>query len=188
MRNVDIKLIKWKEETPQDNRNLWIMEFYEYINFWCADILPLFDAVTGPIPDTNMDGLDSYYDQRATNINKIHDIVGQHFSKSIKHPVVKITYKGFTIVFRYNFFGYEVYIDGEKWLTLPQKDIFVSKNARFFYEGFPDEYKTELRYEHGRRKFMVAVADHNRFFAFMVILRNEIDRIQYLWSPVDLLI
>ena len=177
MRNVDIKLVKWKEETPQDDNNLFLTAFYDYIIFWYTDILPLFDSISGPIPETNMEGVDSYYDQRAINVNKIHDIVGQHFSKSIKHPVVKISYKGFTIVFRYNFYGYEIYVEGEHWLTIPQKDIFVSKDARFFYEGFPEEYKTDLRYEHGRRKFMVAVADHNRFFAFMVLLRNEIGRL-----------
>jgi len=177
MRNETIKLYDWRSANPPGEHMLWRNDFIDYTSFWGNDMLPLFDDISGPVPPADMDGLNSFYDSRAINVNNIHEIIGTHISKSIVNPVVLITYKGYKIAFRYNFFGYEVYVEGDHWLTIPQKDIFKSMDARFFYQGFPEEYTTDLRYEHGRRKFMVAIADHHRFFAFMVTLRNEVDRL-----------
>lgn len=95
-------------------------------------------------------------------------------SKSIINPVVKITYKDVEIVFRYNFYDYEVAVLSPKAIELPMEKLFVSKETDFFYQGFPKEYQVKERYEDNNRRFVAKIYDDYRFYTFMFLLQRAI--------------
>jgi len=142
------------DHRPEDNM-LWRNSFYHFCYVWNGDIFPLFN-----------------YDDASI------DVIGRHYSKSIENPVVKITYKGVEIVFRYNFYDYEIAVVADSDICLPMDQLFYSENGSFYFQGFPEEYQLIERYETNKSKFMAGLGGHNHFFAFMFLLRNEIDRIK----------
>ena len=115
------------------------------------------------------------YDEFIDNMNKIHEVVGEHWSKSILHPVIKIVYKGTTIVFRYNFYDYEIAVISDHPVYIPNMDLFTSKGESFYYQGFPEEYIINDRYEDNKYKFMANVRSTFDFHAFMYLLKLDIE-------------
>lgn len=115
------------------------------------------------------------YDEFIDNMNEIHEVVGEHWSKSILHPVIKIVYKGTTIIFRYNFYDYEIAIFSDHPVHIPNMDLFTSKGESFYYQGFPDEYIVDDRYEDNKCKFIARVSSTFDFHAFMYLLKLDIE-------------
>lgn len=113
-------------------------------------------------------------------VNENHSIIGTHCSKSIIHPVIRLDYKGCTIVFRYNFHDYEIAVISPKDIYFHDEkkllhDIFHSKKDSFFYQGFPDEYRIDGRYEDNKKEFMAKVYKSYEFYYFMYALKLAID-------------
>lgn len=121
------------------------------------------------------------WNNKCQDIDKIisghYDIVGSHNSKSIELPVIKINYKGAEIIFRYNFYDYEVSVISEKELNLPE-GLFDFDTKYFYFQGFPEEYKINVSYSKSKNKFAVIInppCDYN-FYTFMFLLKNELDK------------
>ena len=106
-----------------------------------------------------------------------YDIVGTHFSKSIEHPVIMMGYKDTTIVFRYNFYDYEITVMSEHDIELPE-NLFEEGAKTFYYQGFPDQFKIGVPYSQSKRNFTVRInhpCSYN-FYTFMFLLKNDIDK------------
>lgn len=165
---MDIKFQKWLLDHQPDDNMRWKDDFWFTYCFWRDRILPMFtDKFFGKYAG---------YETTIKEIDKNTEIVGEHWSKSIINPVVKITFKGVEIVFRYNFYDYEIAIISQKPIELPKKKLFRSKEESFFYQGFPDEYQVKERYEDNNRKFIAKIYDHYGFYTFMFLLRAAISK------------
>lgn len=108
--------------------------------------------------------------------NKQYDIIGKHMSKSIYLPVLKLTYKGIEIVFRYNFYNYEVTVISDKDIELPAGLFESNDDSTFYYEGFPVEYMLNTPYTESKQKFTVRIWDSYKFYTFIFLLKAEVDK------------
>ena len=54
-------------------------------------------------------------------------------------------------------------------------DLFTSKGESFYYQGFPEEYVIDDRYEDNKYKFIVCVRSTFDFHAFMYLLKLDIE-------------
>lgn len=88
--------------------------------------------------------------------------------------IIKISYKNATIVFRYNFYDYEIAVISNMPIRLPMKNLFTSKNEPFYYQGFPEKYRITEHYENNKCKFIAHINDHYSFYTFMYLLQNQI--------------
>lgn len=164
--HMDTKFQKWLLDHQPDDNMRWKDDFWHTYCFWRDRILLMFT--------------DEFYskqfnwDALAKEIDKNTDIVGEHRSKSIINPVVRITYKDVEIVFRYNFYNYEVVVISPKPIELPMERLFASKEESFFCEGFPKEYRVKDRYEDNNRRFIAKIGDHYSFYTFMFLLQRNI--------------
>lgn len=164
MRELDFQ--KWLTEHNPKDEMLWKESYWKAYVFWRDKILPMFS--------------DEFYkehykiDNIYNEINHNTQIVGEHWSKSILNPVVKITYHDVIIVFRYNYYDYEVAVISNKPINIPMNKLFISKGASFFYQGFPDEYKVKERYEDNKCRFIASIDNHYQFYTFMYLLQREI--------------
>jgi hypothetical protein len=165
----DFNLQKWLMENQPEDKMLWNKSFWNEYVFWRDEVIPLFYS------SRNYDY--NNYDQYGIDTNKHHEVVGEHWSKSIKNPVLKLDYKGCTMVFRYNFYDYEIAIINSKDIILPMAGLFRSKEASFYYQGFSEEYQLKTRYEDNKKEFMVSIGGRYYFFTFMFLLKNELDKI-----------
>lgn len=163
---MNTKFQKWLLNYQPNDNMLWKDAFWHTYCFWRDRIFPMFT--------------DEYHNKQINweildkEIDKNTDVIGTHMSKSVINPVVKITYKGTEIVFRYNFYNYEVAVISPRAIELPMENLFQSKNTSFFYEGFPKEYQIEERYEDNKSKFMASIGDHYSFYTFMFLLWRSI--------------
>lgn len=168
---LDTNFQKWLEEHIPEDKMLYRNKFSDYMVFWRDRILDRFY----PTYDRN------YNDESLIREhNKNVEIIGTHWSKSIEHPVVRIKYKGVEIVFRFNFYDYDIAIIGDIPLDIPMKGLFGSLSFKNSFkcgcEGFPKEYKLDCYYETNKCKFMACLFDHYQFYTFMFLLKNEIDK------------
>ena len=158
-----------KENQPGTNMN-HSEDFWEAYIFWRDVIIPMFTYVKKDDGDTMV----SYV---PLNLLDPSTVVGFHVSKSVLSPVLKIDYKNVEIVFRYNFYDYEIAIISNAMpLDFPISGLFQSKKEIFFYQGFPDKYILPDRYEDNHFKFMAKVPNHYQFYTFMALLKYTIDR------------
>ena len=153
----------WLNKNNPSDKMAWKDSFWGYNIFWRDTIASLFHANDGYQQDSTT-GVRHY--------DSIVSIVGEHWSKSIKNPVLCITYRGMTMVFRYNFYDYEIAVIGNIPIILPER-LIPAKS--FFYQGFPKEYQIEERYTHGATKFICGCNSHYEFYTLMFLLRECID-------------
>ena len=163
---MDTKFQRWLSAHRPDDNMCWKDAFWYTYCFWRDDILPMF---TDKLYSKQFN-----WDAFKNEIDKNTDVIGEHRSKSIINPVMKITYKGVEIVFRYNFYNYEIAVISSKPIELPMKRLFSSKEESFFFEGFPKEYQVTDRYEDNKRRFAAKIFDHYRFYTFMFLLQRSI--------------
>lgn len=164
---MDTKFQRWLMNHKPDDNMLWKDAFWHTYCFWRDEILPMFtDPLSNKICNCS--------ELLKGEIDRNTDVIGEHRSKSIVNPVVRITYRGVEIVFRYNFYDYEVAAISSKPIELPMEKLFFSKEANFFYQGFPKEYQIEDRYEDNNCTFIVKIGNHYRFYTFMFLLWKSI--------------
>ena len=163
---MNTKFQQWLMSHRPDNELLWKDAFWDTYIFWRDNILPMF---TDEYYKASVN-----YEQLNKEVDNNSDIIGEHRSKSIVNPVVRIVYKGVTIVFRYNFYNYEIAVISNKPIKLPQKRLFYSAGTSFFYEGFPEKYKIKEFYEDDKSRFIANIETHYNFYTFMFLLHRQI--------------
>lgn len=163
---METKFQQWLTSHKPDDDLLWKNNFWNTYTFWRDRILPMFTDEFYK-KEWNYEVLNKEIDNNS-------DVVGAHVSKSIVNPVVKIIYRGTIIVFRYNFYDYEVTVISDKPIKLPMKNLFTSKGENFFYQGFPKKYQVKERYEENKCRFIANVRDHYNFYTFMFLLQKQI--------------
>jgi len=166
----DTKFQTWLMANQPPENMIYKQAFWKTYIFWRDRIIPMFN--TAEYKNDN-----ERYNHYADDINAFTEIVGCHISKSIVHPVLKISYKGVWIVFRCNFYDYEIAVisDGMP-LESPIPNLFTSSGESFFYQGFPDKFVLADRYETNHFRFMAKVGDDYAFYVFMVVLKYTIDQ------------
>jgi len=152
---------------PSDNM-LWKETFWHTYVFWRDIIIPMFNPIV-------REGYKEWEEFHISDIDAFTDVIGEHWSKSIVNPVLKITYKGVTLVFRYNFYDYEVAVISPKELIFPQKNLFYSKETSFYFQGFPEEYQLTDRYEFNKKQFMAQMRSHYEFYTFMFLIKAQMN-------------
>lgn len=116
------------------------------------------------------------YEAMCKEIDRNTEIVGTHMSKSLVHPVIKINYRDVTIVFRYNFYDYEIAVISDIPIDLP-KSLRPYNQKTYFYQGFPEQYQLTTPYSRRHNKeFMAYCGDNYDFFTFCVIIKDQIDK------------
>lgn len=163
---MESKFQQWLTNHKPDDDLLWKNNFWTTYQFWRDKILPMFAD--------EFYKNDCDYELLNKEIDNNSDVVGTHVSKSILNPVMRIVYRGAIIVFRYNFYDYEVAVISDKSVELPMKNLFTSKGEKFFYQGFPKKYQVKDRYEENRCQFIANVRDHYNFYTFMFLLQRQI--------------
>lgn len=168
------KLQNWAlANVPSDNmiyKNTW----WEHIVFIRDKILPMMfydDACK------NLGKKSNDWEKIEKYMSEHYSIVGTHTSKSVKLPVLLLNYKGATIVFRYNFYDYEVTVIYDKDISLP-KALFNSYRQEFFYQGFPEKYKIHKNYKDSHKEFSVCIGNSYEFYTLMFLLRDNLDRLE----------
>lgn len=154
----------------QPSKNMIYGEsFWNQIQFFRDTIIPLFySTLTKDIELKD-------YEKGQELISKQYDIIGEHTSKSIILPVLKLTYKGTEIVVRNNFYNYETTIIATKDIELPTE--LVGESQTFYYEGFPGYYKIHKYYSYeNKQKFSVLTYSSYKFYALMFMLKLELDK------------
>ena len=116
------------------------------------------------------------FEEKQRLMSQNYDIIGTHWSKSIEHPVILMRYKGAEIVFRYNFYDYEITIISNKDIKFP-KDLFDENEKDFYYQGFPEKYKINTNYSKSKKCFSVNIGNpcNYKFYTFMFLLKNQLD-------------
>lgn len=164
--NIDI----WAQENkPSDNR-IYKEGFWSWIRFISYSFFDMF------FKDYTKDIYD--WDKIEEVVNKHHEVISSHISKSILLPVLKMTYKDAVFVFRYNFYNTEVVVFSDKDIEIESySDIFESKKDTCFYlEGIPKEYGVCGSYIESHKNFMFRVSTLYDFYAIMLIIKHEVDR------------
>ena len=157
----------WLEENQPKETMIYRNAWWNTYVFWRDAVIPLMTEKR--LTDfSKLNEFEQY-------VNDCHKVVGIHTSKSIVHPVLKIVYKGITIVFRYNFYDYEITVVGDIPLSIP-RDYIPNEKDSFFYQGFPEEYKINKKYtEENNKAFSLKLSSNYDFYAFLVFIKNEID-------------
>ncbi len=163
----------WLLDHDPDDNMIYKKAWWDVYAFIRDTIIPMFDLVN-PEEYHKLNGED-YFKRKVESINGYVEVIGEHWSKSIINPVIKLAYKGVTFVFRYNFYDYEIAVIGDIPITLPDR-LFYSQDSYFYYQGFPDEYQLEERYHNGATKFMAGVICKHEFYTFMFLMRDIIDK------------
>lgn len=150
------------DHQPKDEM-LYKKGFWDTYVFWRDHIIPLFLDHTKNIS----------WEDKCKSMDSYTEIVGEHTSKSIVHPVLKIEYHSVKIIFRYNFYDYEIAVIGNIPVNIP---IELLNTDSFFYQGFPDEYIIKTPYStDNNRTFIAGVNNHYQFYTFMFLLKSQID-------------
>lgn len=165
------KLQHWlMTHQPSDNM-LYKEAWWEYLVFIRDKIIA--DMFYWPmVCDLNVD-----FEEQKRLMSENYDIVGTHRSKSIEHPVILMRYKGVEIVFRYNFYDYEVTVISDKDIELPD-GLFDKDEKYFYYQGFPEKYQIKTPYSKSKKQFSVNISTpcSYNFYTFMFLLKNELDK------------
>lgn len=163
---TELNFQNWLMDNKPPENMLYNSSFWETYTFWRDYILVMF---TDEFYKRNRN-----FDKLYKEVNTNSEIIGTHISKSIINPVVKIVYHGVTIVFRYNFYDYEIAVISEKKIYLPMVKLFQSQKESFYYQGFPLEFQIKERYENNKCKFIAGLDNHYKFYTFMYLLQRQI--------------
>lgn len=164
---VETQYQRWLLAHDPEDTMIWKKSFWNYNIFWRDTIADLFIEYENKYEDStkNLNHNNRRYDSMI-------EVIGTHWSKSIENPVLRIIYRGVAMVFRYNFYDYEIAVIGDIPIILPERLIPAES---FFYQGFPKEYQLEERYTHGATKFICGCNSHYEFYTLMFLLRECID-------------
>jgi hypothetical protein len=164
------KLQHWlMTHQPSDNM-LYKEAWWKYLTFIRSDIIE--DMFYWPM----VCNLRGDFEKQKRLMSENYEIVGTHWSKSIEHPVILMRYKGAEIVFRYNFYDYEITVISDKELEFPDA-LFDKKKKTFYYQGFPEKYQIKTSYAESKKRFSVELSPQcqYKFYTFMFLLKAQLD-------------
>lgn len=102
------------------------------------------------------------------------EVIGEHYSKSIKHPAIKLSFYDVEIYFRYNFYDWEILINSKK--PIEFKNYLKIKNTlrkqSFYYQGLEEAITivpTDI-YENNRCAFKAKCNHYLEFNQFLTEL------------------
>ena len=106
------------------------------------------------------------------------EVIGTHYSKSIKCPVIKTGYKGVEIIWQYNFYDWQIMIKSDEKLDLDFLEVYGADGKYFYYQGIPVEYQFNPYSSANKNKFGINVSGNDPLdvWAFALELRKAIDR------------
>lgn len=159
----------WAQKNKPSDNMIYKDSFWSWIRFISYTFLDMFfKEYTKDIDD---------WDKIEEIVNKHHEVIGSHTSKSILLPVLKIDYKGVIFVLRYNFYNTEVTVFSDNEIDITRySDVFESQeNTSFYHEGIPKKYCVDVPYIKSHRKFTFRVSCLYDFYAIMLIIQHEID-------------
>lgn len=161
------KIQVWALQHQPGDTMLWKQSFWNNIIFMRDTLFPMmFNCKNDDKND---------YDAMISRINSGVEIVGTHKSKSIELPVVKITYRNIVIVFRYNFYNWEMTVISD--IPIKLNWDLISKNRSMFFEGFPAEYMLDTRYKQSHTKFSATILNGEYgVFTVMHAIKEQADR------------
>jgi len=162
----DNKLQIWAINNRPEEKMIWENSFWNYIILLRDTIIPMF------FWDGNKYNykMDKYTEHVDNNV----DIIGEHTSKSILNPVLKIKYKDCEIIMRYNYYDWNITIVSENEIEFPN-GLFDKDKPDCYYQGFPDKYITKTAYNQSKKRFSCCVESHYNFYTFMFLLKNKLD-------------
>ena len=106
------------------------------------------------------------------------EVIGTHYSKSIKCPVIKLGYKGVEIIWQYNFYDWQIMVKSYEDLELDNLNLYKADGDYFFYQGIPDEYKFQPYSKTNKKEFAINVyGDQLDVWAFALELKKAIDKV-----------
>ncbi|MCM1214063.1 MAG: hypothetical protein NC548_06035 [Lachnospiraceae bacterium] len=165
--SIDTNYQQWLMTHDPEDKMLWKKSFWNH-NVFIRDILgDLFCPYK-----SKYHNIDKDHDYNVRKYNDTISVIGTHWSKSIENPVIMIKYRGETIVFRYNFYDWEIAVIGNIPIILPERLI---PETRFFYQGFPEKYVIKERYTHGATTFICGCQSMYQMYTLMFLLRECID-------------
>lgn len=99
-------------------------------------------------------------------------VISTHTSKSVTLPVMKICLPsvGVEMIFRNNFYDWNVSIKSEKFLDFDHKGL-INDDRDCFYQGFPDEWKFG-NYNDNHKQFTICIGSDYDLYAFMFLLKD----------------
>ena len=164
MKKLDFQ--KWLTAHNPKDEMLWKESYWETYIFWRDKILPMFS--------------DEFYKKNYKIDND--NIMVSNFYNWIKNTLTPMFSNNLCIiidfiiiiVFKYNYYDYEIAVISNKPINIFMKNLFISKEASFFYQGFPNEYRIKERYEDNKCRFIASINNHYQFYTFMYLLQREI--------------
>lgn len=104
------------------------------------------------------------------------EVVGQHYSKSIKCPVIKTTYKGIEIIWQYNFYDWQIMVKSNKHLNLRQLKLYEANGDYLYYQGIPEEYRFKKYSKTNSKEFAINISSSDELdvWGFALELRKAI--------------
>ena len=110
--------------------------------------------------------------------DKVAEVVGTHYSKSIECPVIKTYYKGVEVLWQYNFYHWQIMVKSDKDLELKDLDYIGADADYFFYQGIPSEYQFKPYSESNKKEFAISTV-YSKYcvFTFAVDLKKAIDKV-----------
>jgi hypothetical protein len=110
--------------------------------------------------------------------SKEAEVIGTHYSKSIKCPIIKTVYKGVEVIWQYNFYDWQIMIKSNKEIKLEFLELCNANGNYFYYQGIPNEYQFEPYSKKNKKHFAINIRGNNHLdvWAFTLELRKAIDR------------
>lgn len=109
--------------------------------------------------------------------SKEAEVIGTHYSKSIKCPVIKTVYKGVEIIWQYNFYDWQIMIKSPIELKLFNLKLYKADGDYLYYQGIPEDYKFEKYSNINNKEFAIDIyGDQLDVYAFATSLKIAIDR------------
>lgn len=105
-------------------------------------------------------------------------VISTHCSKSVILPVMEIDLKsvGVKLVFRNNFYNWNVTVESEKDIECDFKETFTDESYHYcFCEGFPGGRRHGM-YKDNHKKFTCCIYNDYELFTFMWLLREYLYR------------
>lgn len=109
--------------------------------------------------------------------SKEAEVIGTHYSKSIKCPVIKTVYKGVEIIWQYNFYDWQIMIKSPIELKLFNLKLYKANGDYLYYQGIPEEYRFKRYSKTNNKEFAIDIyGDQLDVYAFATSLKIAIDR------------
>ena len=152
------------------------MELYDNIQKWFVENKPAENMMMG----TNWWINNCFIRDRLLKLfpHYIAEVVGVHYSKSIKCPVIKTGYKGVVIIWQYNFYDWQIMVKSCEDLELNNLELYNADGTYFFYQGIPEEYKFQPYSKANKKEFAINIyGDQFDVWGFALELKKAIDKV-----------